>query len=235
LLIYVFLGIQIINKIPIAALSVLLIYIGWKLCEPRILLYMARIGNDQLLVFVFTIVVTLFTDLLIGVIAGVVFYLICLLFILTPSLKDLIVGKLTIPQYFYANFHAFFTLFASPIYETVENKQNDRPVYIFKLGTLTCFNISKLEQKLQTLPHHAVVDLQFIEKKTKIIDYSAMSYVHYVKDLWSKEVDDKIIVEGVKKFERFSTHHLSSAYNKNILSKLSYELGNTDSQKLFIE
>ena len=60
------------DLIPMSALAALLIGVGWKLAHPREFGSALKIGADQLLVFAVTVVVTLATDLLVGIAAGIV-------------------------------------------------------------------------------------------------------------------------------------------------------------------
>jgi len=62
--------------IPMSALAALLIGVGWKLAHPKEFGSALKIGADQLLVFCTTIVVTLASDLLIGIGAGIVLKLV---------------------------------------------------------------------------------------------------------------------------------------------------------------
>jgi MFS superfamily sulfate permease-like transporter len=59
------------DLIPKAALAALLIGVGWKLTHPREFGHMAKIGMDQVAIFITTIIVTLATDLLVGIGAGI--------------------------------------------------------------------------------------------------------------------------------------------------------------------
>lgn len=71
--------------IPNTALAAMLIGVGFKLASPKEFFHMYKIGFEQLLVFVSTIVVTLATDLLIGMAAGIVVKLIVQQFFGVPS------------------------------------------------------------------------------------------------------------------------------------------------------
>jgi MFS superfamily sulfate permease-like transporter len=59
------------DLIPKSALAAMLISVGWKLAHPREFGLMAQIGKDQIVIFVTTILVTLLTDLLVGIAAGI--------------------------------------------------------------------------------------------------------------------------------------------------------------------
>lgn len=61
-----------LREIPLAALAAMLVYTGTRLASPRELVHVKHIGLDQLILFVTTLMVTLATDLLIGVATGIV-------------------------------------------------------------------------------------------------------------------------------------------------------------------
>lgn len=71
MLVFLFLDLQFSDIIPFAALAAMLIGVGIKLASPKEFGRMAKIGPEQLLVFCVTIVATLATDLLIGILVGV--------------------------------------------------------------------------------------------------------------------------------------------------------------------
>jgi MFS superfamily sulfate permease-like transporter len=60
-----------IRTIPLAALAGMLVYTGFRLAHPREFLHVYRIGREQLVVFVGTIVAVLATDLLEGIAIGI--------------------------------------------------------------------------------------------------------------------------------------------------------------------
>jgi MFS superfamily sulfate permease-like transporter len=60
----------ILGIIPLSALAAILIYTGFKLASPSLFRSFYRKGWDQFLPFVATVVIILFTDLLVGVLAG---------------------------------------------------------------------------------------------------------------------------------------------------------------------
>ena len=72
LLVFVALFPKIIHEIPLASLAALLVFTGYRLAAPREFKKTLEIGWDQLAVFVTTIIGVLSTDLLIGVIIGIV-------------------------------------------------------------------------------------------------------------------------------------------------------------------
>ncbi len=61
----------VLHRIPLAALASMLIYTGFRLTHPTEFLHVYKIGKEQLLIFVATLVGVLATDLLIGIMIGI--------------------------------------------------------------------------------------------------------------------------------------------------------------------
>ena len=61
---------SLLNAIPLAALAAILLVTGFKLAKPALFKHMWADGLQQFLPFIFTVVVIVFTDLLVGVIVG---------------------------------------------------------------------------------------------------------------------------------------------------------------------
>ncbi len=91
LLFYAVLLVGLIHLIPIAALAGVLCVTGYRLASPRNFRHTRDIGMEQLVVFATTIVVTLLSDLLVGVFAGIIAqYVSCL--VMGAPLKSLFRG-----------------------------------------------------------------------------------------------------------------------------------------------
>lgn len=71
ILIFLLVDVTFSDLIPMSALAALLIGVGWKLAHPKEFGSALKIGADQMLVFCTTVVVTLATDLLVGIGAGI--------------------------------------------------------------------------------------------------------------------------------------------------------------------
>lgn len=72
LLVFVALAPGLVNQLPQAALGAMLVFTGFRLAAPREFVHMYRLGKDQCLIFVSTIVGVLATDLLTGMAIGIV-------------------------------------------------------------------------------------------------------------------------------------------------------------------
>ncbi len=62
----------ILHRIPLAALAAMLVYTGYRLAHPTEFVHVYRIGKEQLAIFVTTLFAVLATDLLIGIIIGII-------------------------------------------------------------------------------------------------------------------------------------------------------------------
>lgn len=62
---------MLIHRIPLAALAAMLVYTGFRLASPKEFVNVYRIGREQLVIFVVTVVAVLATDLLIGIAIGI--------------------------------------------------------------------------------------------------------------------------------------------------------------------
>jgi len=68
-------AIRLINLIPLCVLAVLLIRTGYNLAKPKMIFGVWKQGREQFLPFAITIAAILFTDLLVGVLIGIVYAL----------------------------------------------------------------------------------------------------------------------------------------------------------------
>ncbi len=61
----------VLHLIPLAALAAMLVYTGFRLTHPSEFMHVLRIGKEQLLIFVVTLLAVLATDLLVGIAIGI--------------------------------------------------------------------------------------------------------------------------------------------------------------------
>lgn len=222
LALFVWVGTDLINRIPLTVLAALLIFIGWKLCAPRIFLKVFSIGTEQLLVATVCVAVTLSTsDILSGVIAGTVAKMLVLCF-------D-VVKALTIEQESHAGYTtsfstrlwaAFGELFRDPVIRIGDGRtsrkgslpvmsvaaKNMKHPYKIYLSSLSCMNLLKLDEKLKTLPAHR--DNFMIILAGHVVDHTAMEYLHQYRDQHLKQGHNCVIL-GTQHFLSHSDHRLA--------------------------
>jgi carbonic anhydrase len=76
---------KIMNQIPLASLAAILLVVGYKLASPKIVKGVYKQGKEQLIPYLVTVFGVIFTDLLIGVCAGLCFAIVN---ILRNSMKE---------------------------------------------------------------------------------------------------------------------------------------------------
>lgn len=196
LVIYLLIGASIINMIPLGVLASVLIYTGWKMCEPLVWRHVAHIGKEQVVIFSFTIVVTLLTDLLIGIFAGVAAnYVLSALFcrhaIATATsvgVKNLAIGS------------CMWNFFRNPVYKR-EYCDGIYHMYIDK--PLVCFNTMQLSEELDEIPSDAKAVRVHLDERVALIDHTAAeNLTHAIKEYSHSNIPVEIV--GLERLERLS-------------------------------
>lgn len=67
---FLFIAPTLISMIPLATLGAILVFTGWKMVHPSIARHLHHVGREQVALYAVTILVTLFTDLLVGILVG---------------------------------------------------------------------------------------------------------------------------------------------------------------------
>ncbi|NNE01797.1 MAG: SulP family inorganic anion transporter, partial [Eudoraea sp.] len=72
LVVFVLLFQEQLRKIPLSALAAILVYTGYKLATPSVIKKIAKIGKEQFIIFMATVIATLTTNLIIGIAVGII-------------------------------------------------------------------------------------------------------------------------------------------------------------------
>lgn len=205
LLLYFFIAAPLINRIPLATLAGILVYIGWRLCEPRVFLRALATGKDQMLIFLATVVAILWTDLLSGIIIGVVLYVLMLHILLSPSPRHVLTGRIGFQEAWDHIKDNFRTLFRDPVIQTSPALANPASgVQEIHISSLFNTNLLKLENRLQQLPPDA--DTRFVLSRSgKMICHTAMEYLHHYQEQ-AVEKGRKCEIEGLDHYHPFANH-----------------------------
>lgn len=149
-----------LNKIPYAALAAILLITGYNLTRPKLYRNMWSLGWKQFLPFVFTIVVILLTDLLIGVSIGL---LVSTYFIIRNNFKT--------------------------EYKIQKTKQHETDVYFIRLNSnVTFLNKVKLKEALDQIPEYSILTIDGSE--CNFIDYDILEIIsEYEKKAHDKHIE----------------------------------------------
>jgi MFS superfamily sulfate permease-like transporter len=146
LLAAVLFAVPLIEMIPNVALAAMLVFVGFRLAHPREFVHMFHIGKEQLLVFLTTLIVTLATDLLVGVGTGIALELIINL-----------VNGAAIKNLFKAN---------------VDVKQNEDNYTIFVNGQILFSNILGFKKHFFAIPTGKNITIDV--SKATLVDHTSI-------------------------------------------------------------
>ena len=208
LIVFLFLAKDLISRIPLAAIGAILVYVGWRLCEFQVFRKTFAIGRDQILIFISTIAAILATDLLFGILFGVAAEITLLVYLLSPSLRVVLTGRLTFIQAFALLWKNLAGLFRNPV---IKLHVEDTPLgqhHRISLGSLVCFNLLILDKMLQALPANARITFAVTESG-RIIDHTAMEYLHQFHEA-CVHAGRPFALEGFENFYQFTPHPLST-------------------------
>ena len=181
LLLFVALLPGLIHQIPLAALAAMLIFTGYRLASPKVFKETLHVGKGQLIVFVSTIIITLATDLIIGIAAGIAMELVL----------QLINGAKV--KY----------LFSSDV--AIHSKDKNEYTLVVK-GVLTFTNYLGLKKKLDqfTTKDRLQLDLSHVE----YVDHTVMEHLHHLGEDYHRD-GGELKVMGVEKLKPMSSHPLA--------------------------
>lgn len=178
LLLFVALVPALINQIPLAALAAMLVFTGFRLASPSEFIHMYKVGREQLIVFVSTIIGVLATDLLVGIGIGIVVKA------LLHVLNGAPIGSLFRPQL------------------RVEQPDGDAPtVTVERAATFsTWIPLKRRIERLKNEPK-VIVDLS----GTHLVDHTVMMKLHELEKEF-EENGSRLVVTGLDGHEKVSDH-----------------------------
>ena len=201
LLIFLLFGRGLINMVPMTVLAAILVYIGYKLCKPELWISVARVGSAQFAIFVVTLLVTVTTDLLIGILTGVVLKL--LLNMWYVGLWHTLSGG---PQSAKPSPAArLASLFRNP----VSRRETLGDTYHLYLdGPLVCFNLFHVIRELGQLPSDVREVRLHLSSRVPVVDHTtAESLEHYLEEFSGEDQIPRLVIEGLDTMHSLSQHH----------------------------
>lgn len=143
-----------LQHIPLAALAGILIHTGYKLLNPKEIANIYRIGSDQLVIFLITLVVTLTSDLLLGITCGIA----ATLLIHIVRLRS--VGKL-------------FNILFRP--NVVSYEEEDHHFLVSIKGYCNFLNYPRLKKALDVIPNDATINVDL--SLAEFIDHTVLEHL----------------------------------------------------------
>lgn len=199
LLLFIVVLSPIMRQVPLCAFAILLVYTGFKLASPAVFKQMYNQGIEQLIFFIATMILTLYTNLLIGLLGGLVLAMI----------THMLLAKVSIPQFFKMIYRSGSELIKKP----------DGSYDLNIKGIANFLGILKIDKMVAQIPDGADVNIDL--SKTRLVGITYMDYiVDYLKT--QKETGGKVIIKGLDNHVSSSTHNraLKISLNSSV-AKLS--------------
>lgn len=192
LLLFIVLLSPIMRQVPLCAFAILLVYTGFKLASPAVFKQAYDQGTEQLLIFIGTMIITLYTNLLIGLLGG----------LLLALVTHIIMARLPIAD--------FFKMVNSSRTKLIERTDGRFDLKI--RGVANFLGILKVEKLVAQIPPGANVNVDL--SGTRLV---GMTYLDYL-DEYSKVQKDaggEVVISGL------DSHVSSSTYNRALKIKLT--------------
>ncbi|WP_437994785.1 SulP family inorganic anion transporter [Sorangium sp. So ce185] len=181
LLLFVAFAPGLIHRIPLAALAAMLTFTGTRLAAPTELVKTFRIGKEQLVVFVATAAITIATDLLVGVVAGI-----------------------AVEMFIHVLHGApLRSLFRPEIEEHVEGGR-----LVLRVKQAAVFS-NYLSIKRRLARHRDVPAIEIDFAATRLVDHTVMANLHDLKALLERE-GRALSLSGLDDHGPMSSHPLSA-------------------------
>jgi carbonic anhydrase len=194
---------DLINMVPTVVLASILVFIGFKLCRPKVWQHVAHIGAEQLIICAVTVLVTVTTDLLIGVAVGVGLKLVLNLWYtgLHHNLFGDSDGKRpALPV-------RVINLFRNPV---GERAYSDGVYNLFFDRPLVCFNLFHVIRELERVPPDAQVAYLHLGQNVTLIDHTtSATLAHYMDEFNSRSGDFRLELVGWEQTRPLSGHKRS--------------------------
>ncbi len=182
LLVFVAFFPTLIHQIPLSALAAMLIFTGCRLASPKEFYKTYKIGKEQLIIFLITIIMTLTTDLLVGIALGII----------AKILIHLLNG-LPIKYMF------------KPLFSVTIDPEENYIVEVFHSAVFS--NYIQLKKSLDSLPRQKNIVIDF--SNTILIDHTVMDNLYHYKHEYESS-GGIFVFEGLNEHVALSEHSLAA-------------------------
>ncbi|HVC95022.1 MAG TPA: SulP family inorganic anion transporter [Pirellulales bacterium] len=181
LLVFLLLACSMINLIPFAALAAVLIFTGYKLCQPSVWKHVTHVGREQCLVFAVTVLTTLYTDLLVGIGCGIAAKLLVnVWFASTVDRRRAAVGDAALARRGPAGLSRWFEEFSNPV---TRHELTGDAYHVYFGKPLVCFNSLHVSRELSHVPPEARAIFLHLTDAVTLVDHTSCdNLIHYAEE-----------------------------------------------------
>ena len=182
----------IMRKVPLSAFAILLVYTGFKLASPAVFKKAYNQGTEQLIFFTGTMILTIYTYLLIGLLGG----------LLLALVTHMLLARLSISQ--------FFKMVYKSRTKLVKLKDGSFDLKI--RGIANFLGILKVDNLITQIPSGANVNIDLSE--TRLVGITYMDYlVEFLKS--QRDSGGRVFITGL------DSHVSSTTYNRALKISLN--------------
>jgi hypothetical protein len=192
LLLIIALG-PVMQKVPLAAFAILLVFTGFKLASPKVFKEVNKFGIEQIFFFIFTLILTLYTNLLIGLFGGLLLIL----------LVHLLISRMSTQRFIYSMLNSS---------SHVVKKPDDS--YSLRLrGIVNFVGILRITKLLDQIPDGTNVRIDLSE--SRIVGHTVLETLYDFKTM--HEIGGgKVEIAGLDNHLSSSSHKLAIRTNLNL-------------------
>jgi len=176
----------VLRLVPLAALAAILIFMGFKLASPRIFKESYEQGLEQLLFLIGTLLITLFSNLILGIIGGIFIKL----------LTQILLAHVPI--------HTFFSMLFKSGTKLLQKSNNSYELRMKGIANfMTILNLKSITKQIP-----AGSDVKINASNTRILDLSVQEYLYnFIKE--HARTGGKVRITGLDQHITSSKHKLA--------------------------
>ena len=185
-----------LNKIPLATLAAVLLLVGYKLAKPATFIHFWKKGKYQFIPFIATLIAVVFTDLLKGVVLGMI---ISIIFVLKGNLKRAYVFR-------------------------KEEYLDGDVIHIDLAQEVSFLNKADIKETLKNIPNNSKVIIDASD--TVYIAHDILDLIHEFKTIRAKENSINVQIKGFKKtyqLENSEANHVTIEHYYDALKRKMVE------------
>ena len=184
LLVFIVILGPVLRQVPLCAFAILLVYTGFKLASPAVFKQAYSQGPEQLVFFIGTMVLTLYTNLLVGLVGGLLLVLI----------NHMLLANLSITQFFKMVYFSDHKL-----------KKISEQAFDLKIkGVANFLGILRIDKLVSQIPLGASVNIDLSE--TRLVGITYMDYlVEFLKS--HRAGGGKAFITGLDSHVSYSTYN----------------------------
>ncbi len=199
LLVFIFLLAPVIQKVPLCALAILLVYTGFKLASPKVFKHVYSQGIEQLLFFSGTLVITLMTNLLVGLFGGLLLVLV----------THLLLAKMPVRRFFSSIYYT----------ESKLEKQENGNYHITIKGIANFLATLKIEKLLNQIPYGANATIDF--SSARLVDFSILEHMYEFQRSHAI-TGGRLVISGLENHSSVTDNKLALKISRSAITKLNH-------------